>query len=139
MRIIRKGKKEKGKKGKAKKAQLLGTEVLLWVYRFFLIGLLAIGTIIIVSRYQSIELDKNPIMASQILNSLLECKQKVEDCLNVDENVYTNYEKSIGNSELAIYCDLKKQKIKLKVELYCKDYNVFKDGKLKSFSIAIKQ
>ncbi|MEM1534998.1 MAG: hypothetical protein QW199_02115 [Candidatus Pacearchaeota archaeon] len=120
--------KEKERKGK--KAQLLGSEILLWFYRFWLIALVAIGTLIIVGKYQSITLDKNPFIASKLVAEVINCEGDDRlDCLSIgpEDDIYVSYDgKAKGNENYRLYCELIKQGREVThLDLYCKEYKIF--------------
>ncbi|MEM4318697.1 MAG: hypothetical protein QW244_01665 [Candidatus Pacearchaeota archaeon] len=127
---------------KEKKAQLLGSEYLLWIYRFFLISLVALGTVIIVAKYNSIELDKKPLIASQLLNAVLECKEENKlNCIFYNQiyDIYVSYDKKeIGKKDLIILCEAKESGVEIpNIDLFCKNYKIIVANKIKNLKIAI--
>lgn len=111
-----------------KKGQLIGSLIGIWAYRFLLIGLVCLGTLIIVSQYKSIEIDKKPLKASLIEFTLNKCGL---DCLKVYEWFYVGIKmkdkkevREIGSKDLKFLCELKFRQVKLKEDLYCKKFNL---------------
>jgi len=84
-------------------AEVLGEDVILWIYRFILIGIISFGVIIIINGYYSNQ-DVRAIEANAISNRIINCisKQGIVDeskvtsanilkCTNIDPNeIYVN-------------------------------------------------
>jgi hypothetical protein len=114
--------KMQGKKGK--KAQLMGSEVLLWSYRLFLIAIVAVATFIIVARY-NIDVDSRPLIAGQLLQLVYKCKGEkgcIESSLAIkDDSFFFSYDGlEIGNRLLHDYCMLKE---KLAEDIFCGQFS----------------
>lgn len=117
-------------------------EALIWIYRFFLIGLVGIGVVALVMTGVNARIDKKPLEASKILDLIADCYNKdIDYCVGIDNNWFIKYEnKTYGNDYLKVLCEVKEKGVKLEQDIYCKKTKVY-DNKAKKFIdvfIAIK-
>lgn len=120
-----------------KKAQLLGSEVVLWMYRIILIGIVASSTVILVWRYGEVVLDKRPLMSGQILYAIANNESLLLKEID-KENIAIKYARfSFGNKMILEYCEQQRAGIEVKKDLYCEVFFI-QDEKIGTIEIGIK-
>ncbi len=113
-------------------------ESLLWLYKFFLLTIVAIGLVFIVS-HSSVKVDKNSIYSSIILTSLEEYQDI--NRINCDNSFFIgikneNLDLVCGNSDFKALCELKDVELK---HLYCKKTKIVFKNKVSDIVIGLRK
>lgn len=108
---------------------------IIWLYRFFLLGIVALGLVAIVGRSASVEIDKKPIKAAILLNLIYYCNNTdLNQCINFDNEIFINYKDiTYGNENLKPLCEAKEKKVKLKEDIFCLKTKIYRDENLEIF------
>ena len=115
-------------------------DAILWLYKFFLLTLVALGLIFIVSHYHSLKIDKKPIEISYILSSLEKCH---DICINCDEDLFVKIQYNArvltcGNSYFETLCELKKKDVEVR-DLYCKETKIMFNNTLANVLVGLRE
>jgi len=132
---------------KSKKAQIL-EESVMWIWRIFMIALIALGVIVIVgTQYESYDI--RPVETALLSQKILDCisengilnplameEQKIEECSGIRGDEYffeiTGIKNiSAGPLEIKENCRMVEQKVKLRSPPSClrQSYVLLEDGK----------
>ena len=143
---------------KCKKGDLLGGEMMLWIYRFALIGLIVFSLIIVIFNFYSVKYDirssealfigkriTNCVSDEGIINRDILNKNNVMKCLDVDDDndeIYINFNlKDFDEQEIANF-DIGKNELKplCSYDVYCSEqkyYFITDDDKMTKLELLI--
>lgn len=117
---------ELNKSGKLNnKAQLLGSEMLLWMYRLMLVTIFLFGLVLITAKLRISFEQNNAALLFHVVNGCAkhELQNDVEQCLNAvnTKNFFViirkkDYTVEYGDTTLKVYCEIKK---KARVDIAC--------------------